>query len=124
MDNLFNLKKDNGARPFFLGRHEIENNLIEPDLIVSSITKMSGATEVKIASEVILNTAQGMVAEARRASLNFARLVNRHFKTDQIKDSELETEASKWFDELDYSKPKVIQKVFPGKKLFQRSWIP
>jgi len=120
VDSFIKSQNDDGVRPFLLERHEIENYLLEPKLMVAAVTKMGGSITDKKVSEIILKAAQGMKAEARRASMNCAQLVNRHLNSDKIKDAELEINVHRWFDGLDLSKLEVMQRVFPGKELLPK----
>lgn len=109
---------DAGVNAFLLERHEIENYLIEPDLIVEAVKKCGGSISAKEVSKIIVSVAQELKAEARQASKNCAELVNRHLGSNKVDD--LEINVYKWFDELDLSKLETIQKVFPGKELLPK----
>jgi len=120
VDLFTSSSRNEGVNAFLLERHEIENYLLEPNLIVEAVKKCGGSTTAKKVSEIILDVAQGIKAEARQACMKCAELVNRHLQSEKFKDKELEIEVHRWFDGLDLSKIVTIQKVFPGKELLPK----
>lgn len=104
---------------FLLERHEIENYLLQPALIVKAAAQVDRTLSEGEAKEAILTAAQELKAEARQASLKCAELVNRHLK-DRFKDNELELKVHKWFDNLKHDDLDTIQRVFPGKELLPK----
>ncbi len=120
IEDLFTSSQDDdGVNAFLLKRHEIENYLLEPNLIVESVKNCGGSITAKKVSEIILNVAQGIKAEARQACVKCAELANRHL-SDKTKVKDLDLKVHKWFDELDLFKLETIQKVFPGKELLPK----
>lgn len=109
-----------GVKTFLLMRHEIENYLLEPGLIVEATKKCGASINLEKASGIIVEVAQGMKAEARQASMKSAKLVNRHLGSEKIADKELEIQVHRWFDELDVSKLETVQNIFPGKELLPK----
>lgn len=120
VDLFTSSQNDEGVNVFLLERHEIENYLLELNLIVEAVKNCGGSISAEKVSEIILDVAQGIRAEARQACMKCAELVNRHLQSEKIKDKDLEIEVHRWFDGLDLSKLETIQKVFPGKELLPK----
>ncbi len=120
VDLFVSSQSDAGVNAFLLERHEIENYLLEPDLFVQAVKLSNGTITEKNVSKIIVDTAQELKAEARQASINCAKLVNKHLKSKKIKDSELDLKVHRWFDSLDLTKLETVQKVFPGKELLPK----
>lgn len=109
-----------GVSAYLLKRHEIENYLLQPLLIVKAAAQVGRTISEDEAKAAILAAAQQLKAEARRASLKIAELVNRHLAKDRFKDDELELKVHKWFDELKLDDLNTVQHVFPGKELLPK----
>src|SRR5262249_34031641 len=71
------------------------------------------------AINAILESAQGMKAEARRACRECARVINRHLN-DKFKEGDLDVRTDQWFDQLQLANLPTIQHVFPGKELLPK----
>lgn len=112
-------QQQEGVTPHLLERHEIENYLLEPELIVNAATLVDHPITKDIVITAILEVAQEFKAEARRISLECARGVNRFLK-DRLNDTDLEIEVFKWFDELVLTDLPTVQRVFPGKQLLPK----
>jgi ABC-type cobalamin/Fe3+-siderophores transport system ATPase subunit len=104
--------------PYLLERHEIENYLLEPNLIVRASENIGRPVTSAQATEAILQAAQSLQAKARRTSLLTAKSVNRHLE-EKISEADLEEKVYEWFDALDVKELLTIQRVFPGKETLQ-----
>ncbi len=109
-----------GVAPCLLERHEVENYLLEPKLMADAALLVAHTVTVEDAANAILQAAQEFKAEARRASRECARVVNRVLEA-RLKEDDLETRVDKWFDELNLSDLSTIQRVFPGKELLPKA---
>lgn len=121
VDAFLASQKEDGVSPHLLERHEIENYLIEPRLFSAAAKMVGKAVSEEEAICAILMAAQSLKAEARRASQECAKLVNRHLGKTKIKDDELDIQVFKWFDELHLDDIVTIQRVFPGKELLPKA---
>ncbi|WP_437284338.1 AAA family ATPase [Sorangium sp. So ce406] len=112
-------QQEEGVVPHLLERHEIENYLLEPELLVAAAALVGTTITAADATIAILAAAQELKAEARRASLECARGVNR-FLRERRKEDELDVLVFKWFDELKLDDLNTVQRVFPGKELLPK----
>jgi hypothetical protein len=110
-----------GVEAYLLERHEIENHLLEPALFTKAATLAGKMVTNEIAASAIIAAAQDLKAEAMRASLECAKLVNRHLSQARLKDDELELQVFKWFDGLKLDSLDTVQRVFPGKELLPKA---
>jgi energy-coupling factor transporter ATP-binding protein EcfA2 len=120
VDPFLDSQATEGVNARLLERHEIENYLIEPKLIAKACQQKGiNVNEPEIES-VILESANSVKHIAQRATLEAARLINRHLSREaKLGDSELEEQSFHWFNHLDLSSLAVIQRVFPGKELLK-----
>lgn len=112
-------QQEKHVNAFLLERHEIENYLLQPALIMKAATQVNRNVSEDAAKKTILAAAQELKAEARQASMKCAELVNRHLK-NRHKDSDLALQVYKWFDNLKLDDLDTIQRVFPGKELLSK----
>jgi ABC-type cobalamin/Fe3+-siderophores transport system ATPase subunit len=110
-------QQEEGVTAHLLERHEIENYLLQPALFAKAASLVGRTLSQEEAETAILAAAQELKAEARRSSLECAKLINRHLNRDRIKDDDLEIKVFKWFDELKLDDLNTVQCVFPGKEL-------
>jgi ABC-type cobalamin/Fe3+-siderophores transport system ATPase subunit len=122
VDRFLKSQARDGVGPRLLGRHEIENYLVEPELFVRAAKWLGRKVTEAQATTAILQAAEATKARARRLSLETATGVNRHLVgPDRWKDADLEEAVYKWFDGLDPKSLDVVQRVWPGKELLQES---
>lgn len=119
VDLFLDSQKEAGVAPHLLTRHEIENYLLEPALLVRAAALVGTTVSESDAVTSLLSAALEMKAEARRASRECARVVNRHLK-NKYKDDELDVEVDRWFDGLKLDDLATVQCVFPGKELLPK----
>lgn len=108
-----------GVAAYLLKRHEIESYLLEPALLVEAAKLVDKDISTQTAEDTIRQVAQEMKAEARQASLECAKLINRRIEQKDT-DEALSVKVFKWFDELDLNDITTIQEVFPGKELLTK----
>jgi ABC-type cobalamin/Fe3+-siderophores transport system ATPase subunit len=109
-----------GVRALVLNRHEIENYLLEPELLLKAGELRGREIRQETVQSAILSSAQELKARARIQSVETARLVNRHLATERkFEDTDLQERTHAWFDGLDLTDVAQIQRVFPGKELLQ-----
>jgi len=119
VDSYLSAQKASGITPWLLERHEIENYLLEPLLISAAAAGVGKAISADEVRQLVLSEAQALKAEARRASRECGRIVNRHLP-EKKNEAELDIETDKWFDALDLGALDVVQRVFPGKELLSK----
>jgi hypothetical protein len=122
VDAFLKSQAHDGVHPHLLQRHEIESYVIEPALFVAAASLVGKKLSEEDAEAAIMDAASELKAEARRMSRESAKAVNRHLDNeDRKKEADLEIEVDKWFDKLDLTSLNVIQKVFPGKELMNKT---
>jgi hypothetical protein len=122
VDAFFRSQAQDGVHPFLLERHEIENYIVEPKLLVAAGKVVGREIAEEDAKAAIMAAAGEMKAEARRMSRESAKSINRHLSgADKRNEAELELQVDKWFDVLDLTSLDVIQRVFPGKELLKKT---
>jgi ABC-type cobalamin/Fe3+-siderophores transport system ATPase subunit len=120
VDLFIKSQKSDGITPHLLKRHEIENYLIEPALVVYAIAAQGKSISESKVSDIIVKCANELKAEARQMSMDCAQIINRHLGDDKFKDKDLSLLVNRWFDNLDLANLTIIQKVFPGKELLHK----
>lgn len=108
-----------GVKAHLLKRHEIENYLLEPALIVKAAALVGVTITEDAVLDAIRKQADAMKAEARQASLECAKLINRRI-ADKLEEAALSVKVFKWFDGLNTEDIATIREVFPGKELLPR----
>jgi ABC-type cobalamin/Fe3+-siderophores transport system ATPase subunit len=108
-----------GVMAHLLKRHEIENYLLEPDLLVKAANLVGTTISADDVIAAMRSAAGDMKAEARQASLECAKLINRRID-HKLAEGELSVKVFKWFDALDLQSVEIIQDVFPGKELLPK----
>ena len=108
----------NDVKLEILGRHEIENYLIEPGLIRKALLGVGIDISEEELVHLILSTSEENKHVAQSMTLEISKKINRYLESDQrLSDGKLQEETLKWFNGLDLNSLPVIQKVFPGKEL-------
>ncbi len=117
VDSFLSSQQAEGVTAHLLERHEIENYLLQPALFTKAATLVGRTISESAATAAILAAAQELKAKARKASLECAKLVNRHLARGKITEGELDEKVYKWFDDLKPDDLHTVQTVFPGKEL-------
>ncbi len=110
-------QQGDGVVAHLLERHEVESYLLEPALIEAAGALIGRQISQTHARDAVIKAGDNVKAKARRASLETAKLVNRHLApAERRKDADLEELVYQWFDGLALTHLGVIQRVFPGKE--------
>lgn len=113
-------QKSDGVAVRLLERHEIESYLLEPTLFVAAAGRVNRRIKAQTVEKAIVDAASGLKAEARRMSRETALGINRHLSNkEKRKETDLELEVDRWFDNLDLTSCDVVRAVFPGKELLK-----
>lgn len=116
VDQFLQSQRLEGVAPYLLGRHEVENYLIEPQLLVDAAAIAGHKIGYEDVIDSIVKAADELKATARRASRECARVINRVLPK-KMEEKELDIATDKWFDDLDLDDLETIRTVFPGKEL-------
>jgi hypothetical protein len=117
------LAETDGLTVKFLGRHEMENFLLDPGLLRKALKKKGCDVSLKDMKSLLLETAEanrfewyeGIRKRAKSANHQLSRLPNRTTKTEEVVIREIDTYLNQGPLTIEF-----ILKTYPGKELLKK----
>jgi len=112
--------KRQGMKVHLLERHEMENYLVDPRLLVDAAGASNGKLTIQQAESAIVTAGKALKQAARRKCRTSAATANRRLPSStKLKEAELEEKVDEWFDSLDSDQWQTVARVWPGKELLK-----
>jgi hypothetical protein len=104
---------------YILGRHEIENYLLDGKIIRAALAAKGINLPLKDCRKLLVESADTIKAIARGDIRRKAKQVN-HFcgKPENFDDKQVEVDVDQWFDTLTMNEETILR-VYPGKELLK-----